>query len=64
MQNFCKKKKKKEQIRGEKQSKKTGERKRNIMNLVSNTFLRSLFFLTHTNIFKQLLHTKQREAFL
>jgi len=35
MQNFCKKN---EQTRGEKQSKKTGERKRNFLNLVSTYF--------------------------
>jgi hypothetical protein len=53
---FLQKKKKKEQIRGEKQSKKTGERKRNFLNLVSTYFLGSFF--THTIIFQQLLDTK------
>jgi hypothetical protein len=40
MQNFCKKN---EQTRGEKQSKKTGERKRNFLNLVSTYFVGSFY---------------------
>jgi hypothetical protein len=49
---FLQKKKKK----GENKGRKTGERKRNFLNLVSTYFLGSFF--THTIIFQQLLDTK------